>query len=182
MKLTTTERKVNVSQSVHEYAERKISKLDRFFSKESEATLVFSRGRDRYIVELTLVNGSLVFRVTESTSDMRASIDSAVAAIERQIRKNKTRLAKRLRDGVFEHEAAPDVTYESSEEENREPEFNIVRSKKFPIKPMSPEEAVLQMNLLGHEFYVFKNQDRDEAFSVIYRRKQGDYGMIESLE
>jgi len=181
MKLTTTERKVNVSQGVHDYAEKKISKLDRFFSRESEATLVFSRGRDRYIVELTVVNGSLVFRVTETTSDMRASIDSAVAAIERQIRKNKTRLAKRLREGVFEQEAAPDVTFEATEEDNAEPEFNIVRSKKFPIKPMSPEEAILQMNLLGHEFYVFKNQDRDETFSVVYKRKQGDYGMIEDL-
>lgn len=180
MKLTTTERKVHVSESIHEYAERKIGKLDRFFGKEPEATLVFSRVRDLQSVELTIVSGSLVFRVTETTSDMRASIDSAVAAIERQIRKHKTRLAKRLRDGAFDQEAAPDVTFEGIDEE--EPEFKIVRSKAFPIKPMSAEEAVLQMNLLGHEFYVFKNQDRDEAFSVVYKRKQGDYGMIEGLE
>lgn len=181
MKLTTTERKVHVSQSIHEYAERKIGKLDRFFGKEPEVSLVFSRVRDLQSVELTLTSGGLVFRVTETTSDMRASIDSAVAAIERQIRRHKTRLSKRLRDGAFDYEAAPDVTYEGIDDDE-EPEFKIVRSKAFPIKPMSPEEAVLQMNLLDHEFYVFKNQDRDEAFSVVYKRKQGDYGMIEGLE
>ncbi len=182
MKLTTTERRVNVSPSIHEYAERKIGKLDRFFRKEPEVTLIFSRERDRHTVEMTLTSGSLVFRVTEKTSDMRASIDSAVAAIERQIRKHKTRLSKSLRDGVFDQEYAPDVTFDTQEDGDGEPEFIIARSKRFPIKPMSPEEAILQMNLLGHEFYVFKNQERDEAFSVIYRRKQGDYGMIEGLD
>ncbi len=181
MKMTTTARKINVSESVHEYAERKIGKLDRLFKKDPEATLVFSREHDRHTVELTIVSGSLVLRVTETTSDMRASIDSAVAAIERQLRRHKTRLSKRLREGVFEQEDAPDVTFENAQQES-EPEFNIVRSKRFPIKPMSPEEAVLQMNLLGHEFYVFRNQEKDEAFSVIYRRKQGDYGMIEAAD
>ncbi|NLB29159.1 MAG: ribosomal subunit interface protein, partial [Clostridiales bacterium] len=75
-----------------------------------------------------------------------------------------------------------DVTFDTQEDGDGEPEFIIARSKRFPIKPMSPEEAILQMNLLGHEFYVYKNQERDEAFSVIYRRKQGDYGMIEGLD
>ncbi|MDR0838644.1 MAG: ribosome-associated translation inhibitor RaiA [Oscillospiraceae bacterium] len=181
MKITVNERRVQVAPEIREYADKKISKLDRFFRNESEAQITFSLERGRYIAEVTLTSNGLVFRVTEATSDMHASIDSAVAAIERQIRKHKTRLAKRLRDGVFEHEAAPSVTGGDEEDTAEEPEFKIVRSKAFPIKPMTPEEAILQMNLLEHEFYVFKNQNHEDTFSVVYKRKHGDYGMIESL-
>ena len=106
---------------------------------------------------------------------MYASVDSGVAAIERQIRRNKTRLGKRLREGALEREPAP--AYMSAEDESDE-EFKIVRSKRFSIKPMSPEEAILQMNLLDHEFFVFRNMDADDAVSVVYRRKQGGYGLI----
>jgi len=98
-----------------------------------------------------------------------------VAAIERQIRRNKTRLEKRLREGALEREVVP--AYVPADEDESE-EFKIVRSKRFSIKPMSPEEAILQMNLLGHEFFVFKNMDSDEAISVVYKRKQGGYGLI----
>ncbi|MDR2501739.1 MAG: ribosome-associated translation inhibitor RaiA [Oscillospiraceae bacterium] len=180
MKLNVVEKKLRVSPDIREYAEKKISKLDRFFRSESEASAVFSTERGRFTAEVTLHNHGTFCRVADTTSDLRASIDSAVAGIERQIRKHKTKLEKRLRDGAFEREAAPEVTV--SDEDESEPEFKIVRSKAFPIKPMTPEEAVLQMNLLGHEFYVFKNQNRDEKFSVVYKRKSGDYGMIESLE
>ena len=106
---------------------------------------------------------------------MYASVDSGVAAIERQIRRNKTRLGKRLREGALEREAIP--AYAPAEDEAEE-DFKIVRSKRFSIKPMSPEEAILQMNLLGHEFFVFKNMDSDDAFSVVYKRHQGGYGLI----
>ncbi|MDR0446161.1 MAG: ribosome-associated translation inhibitor RaiA [Oscillospiraceae bacterium] len=179
MKFIINERKLHVAPEIREYAEKKISKLDRFFSDESEASVMFSAERGRHITELTVSNRGLVLRVTEATGDMRASIDSAVASVERQIRKHKTRLAKRLRDGAFEREAAPTVTVENDEDE-AEPEFNIVRVKSFPLKPMTPEEAVLQMNLLGHTFFVFKNQSNSDTFSVVYKRRGGDYGMIES--
>jgi len=184
MKITINEKKVKVSQDVRDYAEKKISKLDRFFKVESEATVMFSSLRGKHIAEVTIHNNGIFYRVSESTGDMHASIDSAVAAIERQIRKHKTRLAKRLRDNVFEREAAPEVVSvdDSDDGDADEPEIKIVRTKAFPIKPMSPEEAVLQMELLDHEFYVFKNQNNDEKFSVVYKRRQGDYGMIESLE
>ena len=109
---------------------------------------------------------------------MHASIDSAVAAIERQIRKNKTRLEKRLREGAFEKEAMATGT-EAVEEDH---EFDIIRTKKFSIKPMTVEEAVLQMNLLEHEFYVFKNLEVEENFAVVYKRKKGGYGLIECAE
>jgi putative sigma-54 modulation protein len=118
----------------------------------------------------------MIYRASELTSDMYASIDSGVASIEQQIRKNKTRLAKKLREGadvVLDEMPA----YAPADDEPEE-EFRIVRSKKFPIKPMSPEEAILQMNLLNHEFFVFRDDEAESAVAVVYRRKNGGYGLI----
>ena len=178
MKFTFTEKKVQITEELRNYAEKKIGKLDRFFKNESEAFVTFAMERGRYIAEVTIKNNGMFHRVSEVTSDMQASIDSSVAAIERQIRKHKTRLEKRLRDGALDRERAPSVREEAPEEE--EADFKIVRTKMFPVKPMTPEEAVLQMNLLEHEFFIFKNQDHDDAFSIVYRRKKGDYGLIET--
>jgi len=178
MKFTITEKKVQITDDLRSYAEKKIGKLDRFFKTESEAFITFTSERGRHIAEVTINNNGMFYRVTEATSDMQASIDSCVAAIERQIRKHKTRLEKRLRDGVLEREYTPSVKSDVPEEEDTD--FRIVRTKMFPIKPMTPEEAVLQMNLLEHEFFVFKNQDREDAFSIVYKRKKGDYGLIET--
>ena len=124
------------------------------------------------MAEVTLNNNGMFFRVSEVTSDMFASIDSAVASIERQIRKHKTRLSKKLREGNIEW--APEMTEEVPEEED---EFRIVRKKRFSLKPMTVEEAILQMDLLEHEFFVFKNQE-DDSVSVVYRRRGGGYGLI----
>jgi len=179
MKFKFTDKKVKVTDDLRDYAEKKIGKLDRFFKSESEAFVTFSTERGRYIAEVTLKNNGIFYRVADTTNDMYASVDSAVAAIERQIRKNKTRLEKRLRAGSLEREQEPAVTFESGDDEEH-PEFKIVRTKMFPVKPMTPEEAVLQMNLLEHEFFVFKNQNSKDAFSIVYKRKQGDYGLIET--
>ena len=108
---------------------------------------------------------------------MYASVDSAVATIERQIRKNKTRLAKKLREGAVEREVQ-ELPYVAEEDSAESEEFNVVRRKQFSIKPMSVEEAILQMNLLDHEFFVFRDEAADGAFSVVYRRKKGGYGLI----
>jgi len=178
MKFTITEKKVQITDDLRKYAEKKIGKLDRFFKSESEAFITFTAERGRYIAEVTIKNNGMFHRVTEATSDMQASIDSAVAAIERQIRKHKTKLEKRLRDGALDRDFSSSVKHEVHEDD--ETDFNIVRTKMFPIKPMTPEEAVLQMNLLEHEFFVFKNQNREDAFSIVYKRKQGDYGLIET--
>ena len=178
MKFTVTEKKIQITDDLRVYGEKKIGKLERFFKSEPEAYITYASERGRHIAEVTIKSNGMFYRVSEATSDMQASIDSAVAAIERQIRKNKTRLEKRLRDGAFEREISPNVKNEVPEEE--ETEFRIVRTKMFPIKPMTPEEAVLQMNLLEHAFFVFKNQDREDAFSIVYKRKQGDYGLIET--
>ena len=180
MKFNFTDKKIQVTDELRDYAERKIGKLERFFKTESEAFVTFSTERGRFIAEITINNNGMYYRVTDITNDMYASIDSAVAAIERQIRKNKTRLGKRLRTGSLEREEEPAVVLEDTEEEEQQ-EFRIVRTKMFPVKPMTPEEAVLQMNLLEHEFFVFKNQSKDDVFSIVYKRKQGDYGLIETM-
>ncbi len=176
MKFVYTEKKIHARNDLKDYADKKISKLDRLFKGESTAYVKFSIEKNRHNVELTVENNGMFYRVSETTSDMFASVDSAVAALERQIRKNKTRLAKRIHEGVLEKEFAPAV--DAPEEE--EGEFKVIRTKRFSIKPMSVEEAILQMNLLEHEFFVFKNQDEGDTFSVVYRRRDGGYGLIES--
>lgn len=176
MKFTFTEKKMGSSEELREYSRKKISKLDRFFKSEAEAFVTYSIERGRYLAEITIHNNGLYYRASELTNDMYASVDSGVAAIERQIRRNKTRLEKRLREGSFEREVVP--AYVPEEPDEQDEEFKIVRSKHFSIQPMSAEEAILQMNLLGHEFFVFKNMDEDAAVSVVYKRKQGGYGLI----
>ena len=175
MKFTFTEKKMGSSEDLRAYAIRKISKLDRFFKSEADAYVTFSLERGRFLAEITIHNNGLYYRASELTNDMYASVDSGVAAIERQIRRNKTRLEKRLREGALEREAVP--AYMPAEDEPDE-EFKIVRNKRFSIKPMSAEEAILQMNLLDHEFFVFRNMDAEDAISVVYKRKQGGYGLI----
>ena len=175
MKFTFTEKKMDASEDLRAYAEKKIGKIDRLFRSESDAYVTFSTERGRFRAEVTIKNSGMFYRVSELTSDMYASVDSAVASIERQIRKNKTRLEKRLRDGAIEREIKP---FNVPAEDAGEEEFKIVRNKKFYIAPMSVEEAILQMNLLEHEFFVFRNTDERDAFSVVYRRKNGGYGLI----
>lgn len=179
MKFVFTEKKVQITDDLRNYAEKKISKLDKMFKGESVAYITFSIERGRHKAEVTVKNNGMYFRVSESTNDMYATIDSAVAAIVRQIRKNKTRLEKRLREGAFDKEKLPSFNPMPEEEER---EFEVVRTKRFSIKPMAVEEAILQMNLLEHEFFVFKNQDDNDSFAVVYKRKDGGYGLIESSD
>ena len=178
MKFTFTEKKMDSSEDLRAYATRKISKLDRFFKTEAEAFVTFSLERGRFRAEITIHNNGIYYRASELTSDMYASIDSGVAAIERQIRRNKTRLEKRLREGALEKDSFTTPAYTPPSEDEPDDEFQIVRSKRFSIKPMSAEEAILQMNLLDHEFFVFRNMDADDAIAVVYKRRQGGYGLI----
>ena len=181
MKFNFLEKKLQIDPEIKAYAERKIGKLDKFFRQESDATVAFSIERGRCRVEVTLKNNGMFYRASELTGDMHASIDSACALIERQIRKNKTRLEKKLRDGAFEREIKPDYIAAENEDGGEE-DLTIVRSKRFSLKPMTPEEAVLQMNLLEHSFFAFKNMDDGDSFSVVYRRKQGGYGLISGTD
>lgn len=179
MKFVFTDKKVNIPNYIHNYAEKKVGKLDRYFKEDATAAITFSIEKDRNQVEVTIRSSGTIFRVSESSSDMRASIDAAVASLERQFRKNKSRLEKRLRQGAFERTIDEAEVASFVPDGPEEGEYRIVRTKTFPIKPMTQEEAILQMNLLGHGFFAFRNEDADGSFAVVYRRNDGDYGIIE---
>ena len=176
MRFQYTEKKVTLPDNVHKYAEKKVMKLERFFGTDADALVTFSVEKNRNNVEITVHAAGTYFRASESTSDMFASIDAAVATIERQIRKNKTRLARRLRQDAFVR--TPDET-SFAPDEPEEGTFELVRMKKFNMKPMTREEAILQMNLLEHTFFAFRDEDNDGAFAVVYKRTDGGYGLIE---
>ena len=177
MKFQFSEKKVKLPQNVHAYAEKKVMKLARYFEEDAEALVVFSVEKDRNKVELTVHGAGTWFRASESTSDMFASVDAAVGTIESQIRKNKTRLARRLRQDAFTR-TVEETSFAAVEED----ELNIVRIKKFYFKPMTREEAVLQMNLLEHNFFAFRDEDNGGSFAVVYRRNDGGYGLIDDIE
>ena len=175
MKFTFTCKKISLNDSIKAYAEKKISKLDRYFQEEATAFVTFAVEKDhRCVVEVTIRGGNTLFRAQEESrdGDMRGAIDAACTTINRQIRKNKTRLAKRLRQDAFVTDLP--VEFDVSEEK----EFDIVRTKHIAVKPMSSEEAIMQMNLLDHDFFVFRNME--DVISIVYRRKNGGYGLIET--
>ena len=177
MKFQYSEKKVKLPGNVHAYAEKKVMKLARFFEEDAEALIVFSVEKNRNNVELTVRGAGTIFRAKESPSDMFASIDAAIGSIENQIRRNKTRLAKRLRKDAFVRSA--DET--SFAAEPSEDELNIVRMKSFYFKPMTREEAVMQMNLLEHNFFAFRDEDNGGTFAVVYKRNDGGYGLIDDV-
>ena len=179
MNFRYAEKKISLPANVHAYAEKKVTKLQRYFKDEADALVTFSVEKNRNKVEITVHGANTYFRASESTSDMFASIDACVSTIERQIRKNKTRLAKRLRTDAFVRE--PDVI-SSFVPDEPEDEIQIVRVKRFNLKLMSREEAVLQMNLLGHGFFAFRDEEADGAFAVVYKRNYGGYGIIEDVD
>ena len=177
MKFQYSEKKVKLPNNVHAYAEKKVMKLARYFEEDAEALIVFSVDKNRNNVELTVHGANTWFRASESTADMFASIDAAVGTIEGQIRKNKTRLARRLRQDAFSR-TVEETSFAADEPED---ELQIVRAKKFYFKPMTREEAVLQMNLLEHSFFAFRDEDNGGTFAVVYRRNDGGYGLIDDV-
>ena len=176
MKFQYSEKKVKLPGNVPAYAEKKIMKLARYFEEDAEALVVFSVEKNRNKVELTVHGASTWFRASESTSDMFASIDAAVGTIEGQIRKNKTRLARRLRQDAFSRTVQEETSFVPDPDEDA---YTIERIKKFHFKSMTREEAILQMNLLEHDFFAFRDEDNNGSFAVVYRRKDGGYGLLD---
>ena len=170
MKITIYGKQMTVRESLKEMVEAKLSKLDKFFGGNADATVTFSCKRNKECLEITITAMNTLFRYEAAEDTFQTSLDRAIDAIERQIRKNKTRLEKRLRDSSF---SIPEGDFEDIEEES---EFRI-RTKTFSIKPMSVEEAILQMNLLGHQFFVFEDMTTGDT-CVVYTRRDGDYGLI----
>ena len=179
MKFQYSEKKVKLPEKVHAYAEKKVMKLSRYFEEDAEALIVFSTEKNQNQVELTVHGAGTWFRASESTSDMFASIDAAVGTIEGQIRKNKPRLARRLRQDAFSRTVQEETSFAP---EGTEDDLIICRTKHFRFMPMTREEAVLQMNLLGHNFFAFRDEDNGGSFAVVYRRNNGGYGLLDDAE
>lgn len=175
MKVTIIGRQMNVWDDMKIIIENKLKKLDKYFSDECSATATLSCKHSQKCLEITIVASGTIFRSEVEDETFRNALDRAVYLIERQIRKNKTRLERRLKTGAFDN-----VMLDTGEDFEEEKEFTI-RRKSFSIKPMSVEEAIMQMNLLGHEFFVFKD-DTTEQFCVVYKRHDNSYGLIEGKD
>ncbi len=173
MRITITGKGMNVSDYLKEVAEKKVSKLSRYFKPETETHVTMSIEKSRHIVEVTIPFNGVVLRGEVSSGDMYASIDGVLKKLEKQIFKHRTKLEKRLRKDAFKNEAP---IYE--ENISGEEELKVVRTKQYTLKPMDVNEAVMQMELLGHEFFVFVNA-RTNAVNVIYKRKDGNVGLLE---
>ena len=176
MKITIVGRKLNVYDDTRELIEKKLAKLDKYFKAEAtEATVTLSRKRNVSSLDVTINAGGTLFRSEVDADDFRIALDQTVDHIESQIRKNKTKLAKRLRENVMDMSMIPDPEEIIPEDEP------IIRVKQFEFKPMTAEEAIMQMNLLGHSFYVFNDITTGDT-CVVYTRKDGDYGLIEPMK
>jgi len=175
MKITTVGRKMEVPVDLKELFEKKLQKFDKFFKDEAEAVITLSKVKNRECLELMITANGTLFRSEESDTTFQNALDTAIDTIERQIRKNKTRLEKRFKGSAFDIGSFLDNLGDAVSEDE-EGEFEI-RTKTFSFKPMSVEEAILQMNLLRHEFFVFTNQDTEDV-NVVYKRKNGGYGLI----
>lgn len=180
MKFNIIARKYDLKDNVREYVEKKLSKLDKFFKEESSARVVLGTIKDNDYIEAQINAGGMIYRAEAADKEILAAVDKIIDVIERQIRKNKTRLAKKIKSAsVADNTLISGASY--VDEEGDSNEFEIVKRKRFSVKPMSPEEAILQMKLLGHNFFVFKNIDTNEM-NVVYERKDGKYALIESVE
>ena len=168
MKITYSGKNMEVSEYLRELADKKLAKLERYFPEDTVVQVTMAVEKNRHIIEVTIPYAGGIIRGEEVTSDMYASIDNVIAKLEKQIIRHKSKLEKTLR-----YEGEPSE-YDYDEDEDDSP--RIVRVKRFSMKPMSVEEAALQMELLGHSFFVFTN-DETEEMNVIYKRKDGNYGL-----
>lgn len=175
MKITYTARKVNLKDNFKELCEKKLSKFNKIFSEDATASVVVTLYKNRQTVEVTIKDNGVVCRAEDTQDEMNDALDKVVDIIARQMRKNKTRLSRRLRDNTADFTSIlPDEDIEDEEE------FDI-RYKTIPVKPISVEEAILQMNMLNHDFFVFINADTNET-NVVYKRKGDTYGLLEPEE
>ena len=157
MKIQFSNKNMTVPDRVYSHAEQRINELDHLFRGEPEAVVVFS--------------------AEEKTSDMLVSIDAAVSSIRRQLREHRSKLSNNINSDAFEKDA-DELIFIPEVDRFDEPAYQVVRSKQFEFGPMSVQEAILQMNLIGHSFFAFRNEEKDGAFSVVYRRNDGGYGIL----
>lgn len=171
MQINIRGKNIQITDALRDYATKKVERMAKFFDRPAEAQVMLTVEKDRHTVEVTIMVNSLILRGEESSPDMYASIDMVMDKLEKQVDRYKTRIGRRLRNESIRTTAVGDWT-----EDDDEP--RVVRSKRFAMKPMAVEEAILQMNLLNHDFFVFISAET-ETFAVVYKRKDGNYGLIE---
>lgn len=174
MKITYTARKVNLRDNFKERVEKKLLKFEKLFSEEAAVNVVVTLEKNRQTVEITIRDHSMVYRAESTMEEMNDALDKVADILMRQIRKNKTRLEKRIKQGSID-----DFVMQTSEiDEVEEEEYNVVRKKQVLIKPISVDEAILEMNMVNHDFFMFINAETDEV-NVVYKRADGNYGVLE---
>jgi putative sigma-54 modulation protein len=170
MNINVRGKHIDVTPALREHVEKRLGRVTRFFENLKEVKVVLKVERERHIIEVTIPINGMTLRGEEASTDMYASIDMVVDKLEKQLSKHKEKL-KAYRATSFKDELIPAYNGVTAEE-------RLVKTKQFTVKPMEVEEAILQLNLLGHDFFVFTNSDTEQV-NVLYRRKDGDYGLLE---
>ena len=172
MKITISGKNIDVTEGLRAAVQDKLGKLERYFTPDTEVIVTLSVEKERQKIEVTIPVKGNIIRSEQVSNDMYVSIDLVEEVIERQLRKYKTKIVDKKQEGGNIQKAYIENDYMEDEE------IRIIRSKKFGMKPMFPEDACVQMELLGHNFYVFRNAETDEV-NVVYKRKGNTYGLIE---
>jgi len=170
MRVHLNARNYDVSARLKSIIEKKLSKLNKFFDDDVDAYVTLLVERQEHIMEITIPFNGMMLRAERSCSDFYSAIDDVLEVLERQINKHRTKLERRMKPNAF--------TELKEEPADQEDAYKIVKVKRFAVKPMDAEEAILQMELVGHDFFVFTNSDTNQV-NVIYKRKDGKYGLIE---
>ena len=171
MSIIVRGKNIEITPALKDYVIKRVSKITKYFDSLGEITALLTVEKGRHIIELTVPINGIMLRGEEATADMYTSIDLVVDKIEKQIERYKTKISRRLKGNNFKGEL---VATNAPDDDG----LKVVKTKRFPIKPMDLEEAILQMNLINHDFFVFTNAETEEA-NVLYRRKDGNYGLIE---
>lgn len=172
MKITYTARKVNLRDNFKERVEKKLKKFDKIFSDDATVNVVVTMNKNNQTVEITIKDNAMVYRAEKTQPEMNDAVDKCIDVLGRQLRKNKAKLEKKLKSGSI------DDLFEAPALDVEEEEYKVLRTKQIPIKPITVDEAILQMNMVGHKFYMFTNVDTNEV-NVVYCRDDGDYGLLE---
>ena len=168
MRITIYGKNMEVSDYLKNTIDKKVSKLNKYFPDDTDVQVMLAVRKNQHVAEISIPLGNTILRAIDRTGDMYASLDGAVDKLDRQIRKYRTKLTRNLRESIAFHDTEPDDDYTGK----------VVKVKHFDMKPMSVDEAIMQLDLIGHEFYVFCNSETD-MINVLYRRNDGDYGLIE---
>lgn len=168
---------IEITPALKDYVEKRVGKVTKYFDQVGEITVLLTVSKGRHIVEVTVPVHGVLLRGEEATMDMYTSIDLVIEKLERQIHKHKTKLEKRFRAGSFKSEVVGEALVTNKADESAD--YSVVKTKRFAVKPMDVQEAIMQMNMVNHDFFVFRDASTEDI-NVVYRRKDGNYGLIES--